>query len=89
MIHSMSGGVLSANENLIYCYVEIKDGAEAGVKRWFISPNALIAVGDRVVVSCGISTACGVVLRIENVTAQTAPYPVKRTQEILSIVDNF
>lgn len=87
MIHSMSGGVLSANENLIYCFVQIEDGSEAGAKRWFISPNALISVGDRVVVPCGIATACGVVLRIENVTAQTAPFPLKRTQEILSVID--
>lgn len=87
MIHYMGGGVISKNENLIYCFVQIKEGVEEGVKRWFISPYALISVGDTVVVPSGISTAKGVVTRIENVTVQTAPYPVKRTQEIISVID--
>ncbi len=87
MIHSMGGGVIREYENLIYCYVQIENGAECGVKRWYISPYVLIGAGDKVVVPSGVGTANGVVLRIENVTAQTAPFPVKRTQEILSVKD--
>lgn len=87
MIHSMGGGVIRSYENLIYCYVRLSDGEEAGTKRWYISPFVLIKSGDKVVVPCGIATSNGVVLRVENVTAQTAPYPVKHTQEILSIAD--
>ncbi|MGN1060340.1 MAG: hypothetical protein ACI4QN_01260 [Candidatus Coproplasma sp.] len=83
----MGGGVISEYENLIYCFVLIEDGAEVGVKRWYISPFVLVGVGDNVVVPCGTGTAKGKILRIENVTAQTAPFPVKRTQEILSLID--
>ncbi|MGN0812338.1 MAG: hypothetical protein ACI4MQ_02370 [Candidatus Coproplasma sp.] len=89
MIHYMGGGVISQYENLIYCFVEIEDGAEVGVKRWYISPFVLISVGDKVVVPSGKATARGEVKRIENVTAQTAPFPVKRTQEILSVTEQL
>lgn len=84
MIHSMGGGVIRNYDNLIYCKVQL-DGEENAV-RWYISPYVSISVGDRVLVPCGISSTSGTVLRIENVTAQTAPTPVKRTQEILSII---
>lgn len=84
MIHSMGGGVIRNYENLIYCKVQL-EGDENTV-RWYISPYVSISVGDKVLVPCGMSSARGTVLRIENVTAQTAPTPVKRTQEILSIV---
>ncbi|MGN0806041.1 MAG: hypothetical protein ACI4MC_03300 [Candidatus Coproplasma sp.] len=87
MIHYMGGGVISDYENLIYCFVQIEEGAEVGVKRWYISPFVKISKGDKVIVPSGISTAKGQVLRIENVTAQTAPFPVKRTQEILSLAE--
>ncbi|MGN1373381.1 MAG: hypothetical protein ACI4VK_04970 [Candidatus Coproplasma sp.] len=87
MIHYMGGGVISRNDNLIYCFVEIVDGAEAGIKRWYISPFVLISVGDKVIVPSGLTTAKGEVKRIENVTAQTAPFPVRRTQEILSLIE--
>lgn len=87
MIHYMGGGVITQYDNLIYCFVRIDDGAELGVKRWYISPFVMISVGDNVKIPSGVGTACGTVLRVENVTAQTAPFPVKRTQEILSILD--
>lgn len=87
MIHYMGGGVISPNENLIYCFVEIEEGTEAGIKRWYISPSVLISVGDKVIIPSGSSTAKGEVKRIENVTVQTAPYPVKRTQEVLSVLE--
>ena len=87
MIHYMGGGVISQYDNLIYCFVEISNGAEKGVKRWYISPFVLISVGDKVIVPSGSSTAEGEIKRIENVTAQTAPFPVKRTMEILSIAE--
>lgn len=89
MIHSMGGGVIREYENLIYCFVEIQSGAEKGVKRWYISPFIFIAVGDRVEVPSHNVTAQAKVLRVENVTAQTAPFPVKRTAEIEKIIDNF
>lgn len=85
MIHSMGGGVIRNYENLIYCKVRL-EGEENAV-RWFISPFVSISVGDKVVVPCGIGTATGEVVRIENVTAQTAPQPVRRTEEILSVSD--
>ncbi len=86
MIHSMSGGVISNYENLIYVFVQIEEGADTGVKRWYISPFIHINVEDKVEVPCGSSVCAGKVLRVENVTAQTAPFPVKRTQEIFRII---
>lgn len=86
MIHSMGGGVIREYENLIYCFVQIESGTERGVKRWFISPYITVAAGDRVEVPCGRVSAEGKVLRVENVTAQTAPFPVKRTAEIICII---
>ena len=86
MIHSMGGGVIREYENLIYVFVQIEDGADKDVKRWYISPFVMIKTGDRVEVESGIKTAAGKVLRVENVTAQTAPFPVKRTSEILRIL---
>ncbi len=86
MIHSMGGGVIREYENLIYIFVRIEDGLDKGVKRWYISPFVLIKAGDRVEVECGTKTAFATVLRVENVTAQTAPFPVNRTREILRIV---
>ena len=86
MIHSLSGGVIRDYENYIYVFVEIEDGADKGVKRWYISPFLKIKVGDRAEVPTGPRTATAKILRVENVTAQTAPFPVKRTAEILRII---
>jgi len=85
MIHSMSGGVIRDYENLIYCFVQI-EGASEDSKRWYISPFIFIKPGDRVEVPTGKTTSYAEVLRVENVTAQTAPFPVKYTQEIIRIV---
>lgn len=85
MIHSMSGGVISEYDVLTYVFVEITDGAEAGVKRWYICPFIKINAGDRVEVPSLFENAFGKVLRVEKVTAQTAPFPVKRTKEIVRI----
>ncbi len=81
MIHSMSGGIISEYDVLIYAFVKLDGGVEE-TKRWYISPFIKIKVGDRVSVKEGE----GVVLRVEKVTAQTAPFPVKRTGEIERIL---
>ena len=82
MIHSMGGGVIREYETLVYAFVEIEEGAEKGAKRWYISPFPLLKAGDAVEVPVGRATVRGKVTRIENVTAQTAPFPVNRTAEI-------
>lgn len=87
MIHSMGGGVIREYDNLIYCFVLIESGPDAGVKRWFISPFISVKAGDKVEVPCGKSSAGGTVLRVENVTAQSAPFPVKRTAEITAVIN--
>lgn len=87
MIHSMGGGVIREYENLIYCFVELSEGVDMGVKRWYISPFILIAVGDCVEVEKHGNLVRGRVLRVENVTAQTAPFPVNRTKEIMKILE--
>lgn len=88
MIHSLSGGIISDYDKLIYVFVNLEDGLDAGQKRWFISPFPKIAVGDRVSVPAGQgSKLCsGTVERVEVVTKQTAPYPVNRTREVDSIL---
>lgn len=83
MIHSLSGGVITQYDKLTYVFTLIKSGADTGVKRWYISPFPAIKVGDRVSVPVGKSgSAEAEVLRVESVTAQTAPFPVNRTREI-------
>ena len=81
----MGGGVIREYENLIYVFVRIDGGIDKDVKRWYISPFAEIKAGDGVEVESGSSVVRGTVLRVENVTAQTAPFPVRRTDEILRI----
>ncbi len=81
MIHSLSGGIISEYDNLIYVFVEV-----AHTKAWYISPFPQIKAGDGVLVPCGGSSLKGQVLRVENVTAQTAPWPVKRTKEVEAIL---
>ena len=83
MIHSLSGGVITQYDKLIYVFTLIKNGLDAGVKRWYISPFPAIKAGDNVSVPVGKSgSAEAEVLRVEVVTAQTAPFPVNRTREI-------
>lgn len=82
MIHSLSGGVITQYDTLVYVFVQLCDGIDKDAKRWYISPFADVQCGDRVIVPCGRTSACGQVLKVAHVTAQTAPFPVKRTQEI-------
>lgn len=86
MIHSLSGGIITEYDTLIYAFCSLEDGAEQGAKRWYISPYPLIKAGDRVVVPSGRTTATAQVQRVVRVTAQTAPYPVNRTAEIVRIL---
>lgn len=82
----MSGGVLSEYDTLTYVFVRLTDGGEAGVKRWYICPFIKISAGDRVEAPSLSATAAGEVLRVERVTAQTAPFPVKHTKEIVRVI---
>lgn len=82
MIHSLSGGIIADYDNLIYVFVALENGDKA----WYISPFPLIKAGDKVSVPYGRLTARGEVLRVENVTKQTAPYPVCRTREVEAIL---
>lgn len=87
MIHSLSGGGITQYDKLVYAFVLIKSGVDAGVKRWYISPFPLLKAGDIVLAPVGKSgEAEGEVLRLEVVTAQTAPFPVNRTRELIGIL---
>ena len=87
MIHSLSGGVITQYDKLIYVFTLITNGTDAGIKRWYISPYPTVKVGDGVRVPVGKSgSAEAEVLRVETVTAQTAPFPVNRTREIECIL---
>ena len=82
MIHYLSGGIIADYENLIYVFVAF----ESGEKAWYISPFPQINEGDCVLAPLGRTSAKGRVTRVENVTKQTAPYPVNRTREIEGIL---
>lgn len=84
MIHSLSGGVISEYDKLLYVFVRLPDGQKA----WYISPYPQIKVGDEVRVPFGPrGLACvGEAERVEVVTKQTAPFPVNRTREIELII---
>ena len=87
MIHSLSGGVITQYDKLVYVFTLIKNGVDEGVKRWYISPFPAVKVGDMVSVPVGKSSSAEAeVLRVEVVTAQTAPFPVNRTREIERIL---
>ena len=87
MIHSLSGGIITQYDKLVYVFVLISNGTEAGVKRWYISPFPAIKAGDKVSVPTGKSfCAEAEVLRVEVVTGQTAPFPVNCTREIEGIL---
>lgn len=86
MIHSMGGGVIRGYDKLLYVFVEIEDGIYKGEKKWYVSPFKDIKVGDRVEAPAGKASAFGSVLRVESVTAQTAPFPLNRTREIERIL---
>lgn len=86
MIHSMGGGVIREYDNLTYVFVTIGDGLYSGEKRWYISSFIKIKVGDKVLVPVGRTSCRGCVTRVENVTAQTAPFPVSRTAEVERIL---
>ena len=83
MIHSLSGGVIADNTELLYAKVEVE-----GAPSWYISPFSEIKEGDRVLVPYGRTERIteGKVLRTERVNRQTAPYPVNRTREILQVL---
>ena len=62
-------------------------GIEKDTKRWYISPFPLIKAGNCALVEDRRGNLVrSTVLRIERVTAQTAPYPVKNTREICKIL---
>ena len=87
MIHSLSGGVITQYDKLTYVFVLITEGAEEGVKRWYISPFPSVKAGDGAIVPTGRSgEAKAEIVRVEIVTAQTAPFPVNRTREIIRLL---
>lgn len=87
MIHSLSGGIITLYDTLIYVFVRIENGAEKDVKRWYISPLSSVNIGNRVAVEdLRGNIVAAEVLRVEKVTAQTAPFPVNKTREICNLL---
>ncbi len=82
MIHSLSGGVISDDEQLTYVFVCADDGR----KRWYICPFFGVSEGDKVSVNMDGVTLTAEVTRVEYVTKKTAPWPVNRTAEVEAIV---
>lgn len=85
MIHSLSGGVISQYDTYLYCKVKFEENITPAWC-WYISPYPHICANQRVLVPFFGREIVGVVERVDKVSAQTAPYPVKRTQEIISIL---
>lgn len=82
MIHSMSGGVLSQNDEYDFAKVRVD-----GVPRWYLSiPGA--AAGTRVLVPFAGTLREGTVERVERCSVQTAPVSLKRAQRIEAVLQN-
>ena len=80
MIHSMSGGVLSQNDEYDFAKVRV-DGAPY----WYLSVRGA-KEGDRVLVPCAGQMREGTIERIERCSVQTAPVPVRRAAKIAQIL---
>lgn len=87
MIHSLSGGIITLYDTLIYVFVRIDDGIEKDTKRWYISPFSSVKIGNRAnVEDFRGNIVPATILRVEKVTAQTAPFPVNKTREICNLL---
>lgn len=84
MIHSLSGGVISDDEQLTYVFVRTQDGR----KRWYICPFFGVSEGSRVMVTMDGESLAAEVTRVEYVTKKTAPWPVNRTAQVEALVDD-
>ena len=76
MIHSMSGGVLSDGSIYTFAKVRFEDGMG-----WYLAPRGVKA-GDKVAAPYRGESCTGTVERTEVCSAQTAPVPLSRVQEI-------
>lgn len=79
MIHSLSGGVIAANE--VYTFAKVRIG---DTPRWYIAPFRVKA-GDPVLAPTESGPQEGVVERVENCTPQTAPVSVKYARELIRL----
>lgn len=88
MIHSMGGGIIREYDRLIYVKVRLDGGNDARQPTWYRCPFPTVRAGDGVLVPYGArgKEVRGVVERVEKVTAQTAPYPVNRTREVIELL---
>ncbi len=80
MIHSLSGGVLADGTVYPFAKVRVEE-----VPRWYLGGYGERA-GDRVLVPFGGRTCEGIVERVEECTAQTAPCSLKHAARILSVI---
>lgn len=80
MIHSLSGGVLSASQIFTYLYVRFSDGNGG----WYLSPLP-VEVGKTVYAVYAKRIEEGVVEKTLCDTAANAPIPFSRIKEIDAI----
>ena len=82
MIHSLSGGVIRENGVHTFAKVEVE-----GLPYWYLAREKTEA-GDKVLVPFGKrgEIKCGVVLRVEECSEQTAPCPMNRVREIEAVL---
>ena len=81
MIHSLSGGVIA--DGTVYCFAKVRVN---GAPRWYLNGYGA-EEGDCVLVPTGGGNAEGVVERVENCTAQTAPCSLKHVAQILAVLE--
>ncbi len=84
MIHSLSGGVLADDRQMLFAKVDVM-----GTPCWYLAPFPVEA-GDRVLVPFGRSAqpVAGTVLRTEVNGRQTAPVPMNRVKSIEKKLEN-
>lgn len=90
MIHSMCGGGLSDNEIYSFAKVRFDNVALCGDRPyWFINDIAGLKIGDVVMAPFGFDEKPerAVVLRVDDASEQTPPFPVKRMKHIIARAD--
>lgn len=83
MIHSLSGGVISDDEQLTYVFACAPDGR----KRWYICPFFGVCEGSKVIITMDGESLAAEVARVEYVTKKTAPWPVNRTAQVDALIE--
>ena len=87
MIHSMAGGSIKDLTYSDYAKVEILEGTFEGKLLWFKSPFFNLKIGDIVLVETDLQVKGKVVKIDHNISNQIAPLSLRKTKNIIKIVE--